>query len=165
MRGLFIDPAGKSKPQDRGYAVLEWADLTEFSDVPRIRPYLRGWFSGGLPDARALKWGPLDIAVCEAQYAGPKMGKQSLITLGVGAGFLLGASPAPVDQKFFLPVFDWKDAIIPGFANAEKKMYTNNLRQFWPQVENPHALDAVGMGFAFARGSFTPAQLKKWRYA
>lgn len=161
MRGLFIDPAGKSKPQDRGYAVIEWLAHGGAMGAPR----LVDWFSGGLPDARALRSGPLGVAVCEAQYPGPKMGKQSLITLGVGAGFLLGAAPAPVDQKFFLPVFDWKDAIIPGFANAEKKMYTNNLRQFWPQVENPHALDAIGMGFAFARGSFTPAQLKKWRYA
>lgn len=159
MRGLFIDPAGKSKPGDRGYAVIEWWP----ADVG-LRPTLRGWFNGGLPDARALQWGPLDVAACEAQYPGPKMGKQSLITLGVGAGFLLGAAPAPVKNKFFVPVFDWKNAIIPGFANAAKKLYTNNLRQMWPQVDNPHCLDAIGLGFAFARGAFSEANLKKWRY-
>lgn len=159
MRGLFIDPAGKSKPQDRGYAVLIW-------DGARLErgQHLCGWFNGGLPDERALQWGPLDIAVCEAQYPGPKMGKQSLITLGVGAGFLLGAAPAPVESKFFVPVYDWKNAIIPGFANAAKRMYTNNLRAMWPMVGNSHCLDAIGLGFAFARGSFTEAQMKAWRY-
>jgi hypothetical protein len=92
------------------------------------------------------------------------MGKQSIITLGVGAGFLLGAAPAPLDQKFFLPVYDWKDAIIPGWANADKTRYTNNLREMWPGVESPHALDAVAMGHAWARGTFTPQQLKAWKY-
>ncbi len=156
MRGLFIDPAGKSAPSHRGYAVIEyelggWANLL-------------GTFAGGLPDRRALMWGLLDVGVCEAQFPSPKSSRQSLITLGVGAGFLLGAAPAPAEAKFFVPVFDWKDAIIPGFANAKKEMYTANLRQMWPQVDNPHCLDATAMGFAFARGSFTPAQLKKWRY-
>lgn len=161
MRGLFIDPAGKSKPKDRGYAVIEWNNT---APVGYRNPNLLGWFNGGVPDERALQWGPLDVAVCEAQYPGSKMGKQSLITLGVGAGFLLGQAPAPVAMKFFVPVFDWKDAIIPGFANAEKKMYTNNLRKIWPQVDNPHCLDATGLGFAFAGGRFTQQQLKKWRY-
>jgi hypothetical protein len=161
MRGLFIDPAGKSKPKDRGYAILEWPEL---GAPDRVHARLLGWFSGGLPDARALQWGPLDVAVCEAQFPGQKAGKQSLITLGVGAGFLLGCAPAPNERKFFVPVYDWKNAIIPGFANARKEIFTNNLRQKWPQVDNTHCLDAAGMGFAFARGSFTEKQLKKWQY-
>lgn len=160
MRGLFIDPAGKSNAKGRGYAVIEYNPFASFGAAR-----LLGWFSGGLPDARALQWGPLDLAVCEGQFPSKKASKQSLITLGAGAGFLLGAAPAPLTEKFFVPVFDWKDAIIPGFANAPGEMYTNNLRDKWPQIENEHCLDATGLGFAWARGSFTPQQLKKWRYA
>lgn len=173
MRGLFIDPAGKSKPKDRGFVVLEWVPLGDDGcwleangRAPRrAPPVLKGWFNGGLPDARSLQWGPLDLAVCEAQFPGPKSSKQSLITLGVGAGFLLGSSPGPDDRKYLIPVYDWKNAIIPGFASAAKKIFTKNLQQMWPQITNPHCLDAAGLGFAFARGTFTIEQLKKWRYS
>lgn len=158
MRLLAIDPAGKSNPAGRGYAVVE--STSPFSSR------LLG-FSGGLPDARALQWGVLDCIVVEGQQARATSSRQSLLTLGFGAGFLAGyachnyGAAVPV---YVVPTFDWKDAIIPGFANAKKEMYTKNLQQKFPGIENPNVLDAVAMGVAVARGSFTPQQLKKWLY-
>lgn len=160
MRLLSIDPAGKSSPTHRGYAVIQ----AGLGPAGRRPTDLLGTFNGGLPDARAWQWGPLDLIVVEGQYPGPKAGKQSLITLGFGAGFLAGFAALGGIPVIVVPVYDWKDALIPGFANAAKAMYTANLAQMWPDVKNTHCLDAVGLGTTVARGCFPPEKLKKWTY-
>lgn len=159
MRLLAIDPAGKTNVAGRGYAVIEyWYGTTMPGDPSR----LLGTFSGGLPDAR---WGPFDLIVVEGQWANPKSSRQSLLTLGFGAGYLSGfAAGAGALRTVVVPVYDWKNAIIPGFANAPKEMYTKNLQQMWPRVTNEHCLDAVGLGMAVARGCFPEKQLKKWEF-
>lgn len=166
MRLLSIDPAGKTNVAGRGYAVIEYWYGTTMS--VQITPYLRGTFAGGLPDERALQWGPLDLIVVEGQWANPEASRQSLLTLGFGAGLLAGLAAGCLGVKVLpaivVPVYDWKNAIIPGFANAPKAMYTKNLKQMWPQVTNGHCLDAVGLGMAVARGCFPEKQLKKWTF-
>lgn len=159
MRLLSIDPAGKTNVAGRGYAVIEWIEHEKGHEAVRCT------FSGGLPDARALRMGGLHLIVVEGQWANPKASRQSLLTLGFGAGYLAGfAAGAGALRTIVVPVYDWKNAIIPGFANAPKQMYTKNLQQMWPQVTNEHCLDAVGLGMAVARGCFPEKQLKKWTF-
>jgi hypothetical protein len=167
MRLLAIDPAGKTNDAGRGYAVVEYGPKMRTSEHG---PFIAGTFSGGLPDARALQWGMLDCIVVEGQQARATSSRQSLLTLGFGAGFLAGyaatynAGSLHGIPVYVVPTFDWKDAIIPGFANAKKEMYTKNLQQKFPGISDHNALDAAALGIAFARGSFTPQQLKKWLY-
>lgn len=121
-----------------------------------------------------------DVAAVEGQYPGGKSSKQSLITLGAYAGFLLGRVPARLYLK--VPVAAWKGRLIPGFANAPKAMFTANLRQKWPSVEplpgaktkrrkkskepDPASdiLDAIGLGRSFFPPCepYTAAELKEW---
>jgi len=152
---LSIDPAGMKNRATRGFAFIQYG---EDGRGKQRKPVLINWSNGCTFDGFEY-----DIAIVEGQFANPKSSRQSLITLGFSAGFLLGSVRAK--EKFVIPVFEWKGAIIPGFANAPKEMYTNNLRQLWPGVDDPHCLDAVAMGMAFARGSFSDKQLKAWRYS
>lgn len=162
MRLLAIDPAGNTNVKGRGYAVIE----TRLGRTPVHDPsvWLCGTFAGGLPDARACQWGVPDLIVVEGQWANPEASRQSLLTLGFGAGYLAGFAALGGLRTIVVPVYDWKNAIIPGFANARKEMYTKNLQQMWPQVTNEHCLDAVGLGMAVARGCFPEKQLKKWTF-
>lgn len=169
MRVLTIDPS--SIPANRGYALTEDGVLLWYGAEI-------SWFS---PDPR------IDVAACEAQYASGDSSRQSLITLGNYAGFLLGQVPARV--HLLVPVAAWKGRVIPGFANAEKHVYTANLRQLYPdvlpprgelwrvvtrgkakgkrvQTEDPasNKLDAIGLGRSFFPPCrpYTAAELAEW---
>jgi hypothetical protein len=159
---LFLDPSSIAK--NRGYSL--WRDgalLTYGVDLT--------------DEAMVQVCGCVDIAAVEDQWANPKASRQSLITLGQYAGFLLGRVPAQMHVA--VPVHVWKDRVIPGFANAKKHIFTNNLRQMWPNVEpkptgplkpgedDPASdiLDAIGGGRSFWNGSelaYTKKQLKSW---
>jgi hypothetical protein len=169
MRVLTIDPS--SIPANRGYALTEDGKLV--------------WY--GSDDREIPIRGPVDIAACEAQYASPDSSRQSLITLGNYAGFLLGRVPARL--HLLVPVAAWKNRIIPGFGNAEKHIFTGNLRQMYPdvlpergpvwrvvargkskgrrvQTEDPasNRLDAIGLGRSFFSPCkpYTAAELTEW---
>lgn len=157
MKILAIDPS--SKPKNRGYSL--WKDGVEL------------YYGPILPPAHML-FG-LDLAAVEDQWANPKASRQSLITLGQIAGFLLGRVDAA--RYVAVPVATWKNQVIPGFGNAKKQIYTANLRQMWPETvplhpvgskeEDPASdiLDARGLGRSFwARGvlAYTEKQLKSW---
>lgn len=167
MRVLTIDPS--SIPENRGYAVtIDGARICSGLVLP-------------------IELGPFDVAACEAQYASPDSSRQSLITLGNYAGFLLGRVPARL--HLLVPVAAWKGRVIPGFANAEKKVFTANLRAMYPdmmpergplwrvvtrgkakgrrvQTEDPasNILDAVGLGRSFFPPCrpYTAAELTEW---
>jgi hypothetical protein len=160
---LFIDPS--SKPKNRGYSL--WANGSLIQYGVEVPP---DWARSALQ---------IDICAVEDQWANPKASRQSLITLGQYAGFLLGRIPAAM--HIAVPVQVWKDRVIPGFANAKKRMFTGNLRQMWPDVEprlplgglkpdeeDPASdiLDALGGGASFwtktGELAYTKAQLKKW---
>lgn len=135
---------------------------------------------GLLASIEARRMTAVDVATVEGQYPGGKSSKQSLITLGNYAGFLLGRVPARA--YFIVPVQSWKARLIPGFANAPKAMYTANLRQKWPRVEplpgaktkrrkkkkepDPASdiLDAIGLGRSFFPPCepYTAAELEEW---
>ncbi len=122
----------------------------------------------------------VDVAAIEGQYPNPKSSRQSLITLGNYAGFLLGRVPARA--YLIVPVQSWKARVIPGFGNAAKAMYTANLRQKWPNIEplpgaktsrrkkkkepDPASdiLDAIGLGASFFPPCepYTAKQLAEW---
>jgi hypothetical protein len=142
-RVIAIDPGGLTQKKTRGFAHFH-----------------NGRVCDTLNDLEAMATWAFSVALCESQWANPKASRQSLITLGQGAGFLLGSVNARL--KLMVPVFAWKDALIPGFANAPKEMYTKNLQQMWPGISNPHCLDAVGLGAAFTRGLFTTEQMIDW---
>jgi hypothetical protein len=145
---LGCDPASQASRKDRGFA-----EIHKFAGVAQL---MQTW------NTTPPSWPRFDVAVCEGQYAAKTSSRQSLISLGFGAGYCLGMANA--DLKLVVPVQAWKDALIPGFWNAPKQMYTNNLKQMWPQVENPHCLDAVGLGMTIARGLFSPEQLLEFVY-
>jgi hypothetical protein len=169
MRVLTIDPS--SIPENRGYALTCDGRLA--------------WYGSAL-SAEIIEDG-VDVAACEAQYASPDSSRQSLITLGNYAGFLLGRVPARL--HLLVPVAAWKNRVIPGFANAEKHTYTANLRQMYPdvlpergpvwrvvkrgkskgrrvQTEDPasNRLDAIGLGRSFFPPCrpYTAAELAEW---
>lgn len=168
MLALTIDPS--SIPENRGYAVTEDGRLLWYGDS------LKNCIFKGF-----------DVAACEAQYASPDSSRQSLITLGNYAGFLLGQVPARL--HLLVPVAAWKGRVIPGFANAEKGTYTANLRQMYPDVLPPRGelwrtatrgkskgkrvltedpasnkLDAIGLGRSFFPPCkpYTAAELADW---
>jgi hypothetical protein len=159
---LFIDPSSIAK--NRGYSL--WIDGA-------LMHYGVQW-----PAPGAAPIGGLDICAVEDQWANPKASRKSLITLGQYAGFLLGRVPAAMYVA--VPVQTWKDRVIPGFANAKKKMYTANLRQMYPDVEprlppgglgpddeDPASdiLDAIGGGRSFWNGpelAYSKKQLRSW---
>lgn len=170
MLVLTIDPS--SVPKNRGYALTSEAGLL--------------WYGSELP-AMPLHQGSIDVAACEAQYASPDSSRESLITLGNYAGFLLGRVPARA--HLLVPVAAWKSRVIPGFANAEKHVYTANLRGLYPTVlpargelwrtitkgkrkgqreltEDPasNRLDAIGLGRSFFAPCkpYTAAELADW---
>jgi hypothetical protein len=166
MRVLTIDPSSILK--NRGYAITVDGECI--------------WYGSEL-----LGHHDFDVAACEAQYASPDSSRQSLITLGNYAGFLLGRVPARV--HLLVPVAAWKGRVIPGFANAEKRVYTANLRAMYPdtlpergelwrtitkgkrkgqreQTEDPasNLLDAIGLGRSFFPPCkpYTSAELADW---
>lgn len=170
MRVLTIDPSSIS--ENRGYAITEAGELL--------------WYGSIWPDP-ALDFGPIDVAACEAQYASPDSSRQSLITLGNYAGFLLGRVPARA--HLLVPVAAWKGRVIPGWANAEKRVFTANLREMYPDVLPPRGelhrtitkgkrkgqreltedpagnrLDAIGLGRSFFPPCkpYTAAELAEW---
>lgn len=170
MLVLTIDPS--SIPKNRGYALTSEDGLL--------------WYGSELP-AAPLHAGSIDVAACEAQYASPDSSRESLITLGNYAGFLLGRVPARL--HLLVPVAAWKGRVIPGFANAEKQIYTANLRAMYPdtlpergelwrivtrgkakgkkvQTEDPasNRLDAIALGRSFFPPCrpYTWAELSEW---
>lgn len=160
---LFIDPSSIAK--NRGFSL--WRDGA-----------LLGYGVELTDEAMVPACGMVDICAVEDQWANPKASRQSLITLGQYAGFLLGRVPAAM--HIAVPVRTWKERVIPGFSNAKKRMYTANLRQMWPDVEprlppgglgpdeeDPASdiLDAIGGGRSFWNGAelaYTKKQLKSW---
>jgi hypothetical protein len=146
----------------RGYALTDESGLL--------------WYGAEPPSS----WPSVDVAAVEGQYPNPKSSRQSLITLGNYAGFLLGRVPARL--WLIVPVQAWKARVIPGFANAAKAMYTANLRQMYPHVEplpgskttrkrkkkepDPASdiLDAIGLGRSFFSPCrpYTAAELGEW---
>lgn len=155
MRIVFCDPS--SKPKNRGYSVWEDGRLVCFGSNLYSLLDASGWPSH------------IDIAAVEDQWANPKASRQSLLTLGQHAGFLLAQIPAR--RHVMVPVHTWKDAVIPGFANAKKEMYTANLRQIFAAQSaeaSDDVIDAIGGGASFwkKRGepalAYTEKQLKSW---
>jgi hypothetical protein len=171
MRVLTIDPS--SIPKNRGYALTVDG--------------LLAWYGSELDSLALWAAGDIDVAACEAQYASPDSSRESLITLGNYAGFLLGQVPARL--HLLVPVSAWKGRVIPGFANAEKKIYTANLREMYPDVLPPRGalwrtvtkgkrkgqreltedpasnrLDAIGLGRSFFPPCrpYTAAELTEW---
>lgn len=151
---IFCDPS--SKPKNRGYSAWQDGNLVAFGAA--LAPLLE-----------TLQWARVDIAAVEDQWVNPKVSRQSLITLGQYAGFLLGCIPAV--QRVAVPVRVWKDRVIPGFANAPKEMYTNNLRQIFvaqSAAASDDVIDAIAGGASFwtKRGqpelAYTKKQLKDW---
>lgn len=166
----------------RGYALhrqLPGCDLELLWYGSRLEDLLR--FVAPSPDSVYRTAGfAIDVAAVEGQYPNPKSSRQSLITLGNYAGFLLGRVPARL--YLIVPVQSWKARLIPGFANAPKHMYTANLRQKWPHIEplpgaktkrktkkkepDPASdiLDAIGLGRSFFEPCkpYTAAELKEW---
>jgi len=167
MRVLTIDPS--SVPGNRGYALTEDGELVGYG-----------------PDFKD-GWDSIDVAACEAQYASPDSSRQSLITLGNYAGFLLGQVPARV--HLLVPVAAWKGRVISGWANAKKEVFTANLRQMYPDTlpargdlyrtitkgkrkgqreltEDPasNILDAIGLGRSFFPPCrpYSAAELSDW---
>lgn len=169
MLVLTIDPS--SLPENRGYALTQDGTLL--------------WYGSHLV---GLNLHDVDVAACEAQYASPDSSRQSLITLGNYAGFLLGQVPARA--HLLVPVAAWKGRVIPGFANAEKRQYTANLRAMYPNVlpergplwrvvtkgkskgrreitEDPasNRLDAIALGRSFFPpcAPYSAAELEEWQ--
>lgn len=169
MRVLTIDPSSVLK--NRGYALTCDGVLA--------------WYASELP--REILEDGVDVAACEAQYASPDSSRQSLITLGNYAGFLLGRVPARL--HLLVPVAAWKGRVLPGFANAKKEVFTANLRQMYPnvepargplwrviskgkwkgrneQTEDPasNLLDAIGLGRSFFApcAPYSAAELAEW---
>jgi hypothetical protein len=165
VRVITNDPS--SVPGDRGYSLWEDGKLLWAGSAPPVE----GWWN-------------TDLAAGEAQWPQGPMGRQALITLGNAAGWCCAQLPAA--RHVLVPVAWWKHRVIPGFANAPKRMYTANLRQRWPHVgprgplakvskagkkvliEDPFAnvLDAIGIGASLwdARGNFDVPEklLKEW---
>jgi hypothetical protein len=168
MLVLTIDPS--SIPANRGYAVTEDGRLLWYGD-----------------SMKNCIFASFDVAACEAQYASPDSSRQSLITLGNYAGFLLGRVPARL--HLLVPVAAWKDRVIPGWANAKKQVFTGSLREMYPhvtpergplhrtitkgkrkgqreQTEDPasNILDAIGLGRSFFPPCrpYTAAELTEW---
>ena len=140
MKILFIDPA--SEPEDRGFALYDGPRLVEAGTT----------FHRGCAD-----W-----AVVEDQWVNHKASRQSLMTLSQYAGFLLGRSGA--SRFFAYPVKDWKNRILPGFANAPKRMFSASLEGLYPEHASlgHNVLDALAMGEAWVKASYTERMIQKW---
>lgn len=151
----------------------------DFSSDPKNRGFSH-YIDGVCVYAGTVYPGPslYDLAIVEQPWTGGKQGKagrQSLITMGLYAGFLLGRAGA---RRFCaVPVLTWKNRVIPGFGGAAKAMYTDNLRQKWPELagETDDVVDAVGLGascWSRALGwgprdprmvfAYTEKELKEW---
>ena len=93
-----------------------------------------------------------------------KSSRQSLISLGFGVRATASAALQRASE-FSGTSAGLEECADPGLLErAEAKMYTANLAQMWPEVDNEHVLDAIGLGMTIARGLFSPDQLITWIY-
>jgi hypothetical protein len=148
----ICDPA--SKPKDRGYSELRDGKLSDWG----VSPLMNG--VQFVPPVKA-DWG-----VVEAQWANPKASRQSLVTLSSRAGFCFTLVPA-LRYAMIPPttirvgkrkLIGWKDALIPGFGNANGDVFTANIIQMLRRMKHPAAeeknhnvIDAIGMALAIAK--------------
>lgn len=136
MTRSYLGIDWSSVAKSRGYAVVADGQLVY---VDRKPPAIQAdWAVGERPWLKTRAGGKRATST------------ESLITMGVYAGYLLGVSGA--QRTALVPVKLWKDLVMPRRANVSGDVFINLLRRKYALQDTltEHEVDAVGIAHAAA---------------